>query len=208
MVLHELIEKRYGGRPYGWPELEVVLHISRLAVLKEIHLTVNGAQLPLDQAYEHLTASNKQRKVVVSWRESAEDSLILEALDLGKTLFGEQGPRAEDASFSFLLERLQRWNQDLSQWEPLAKTGKYPGLTEIQNGQRTLRQFVEETDSIRFLKRFVQNRDELIELTEELHELEGFYGHQKQHNVIQCLFYFYQKTLLQQSYLIYLNCLY
>ena len=92
IVLHELINNRYGGRPYGWPELEVVLLVARLAVLKEINLVVNAAPLPLDQAYDHLTASNKQRKVIITQRESAGGDLIKKAQALGKELFAQQGP--------------------------------------------------------------------------------------------------------------------
>ena len=37
VVLHEMIDKRYGQRPYGWPDLEVVLLVARLAVPQPDH---------------------------------------------------------------------------------------------------------------------------------------------------------------------------
>jgi hypothetical protein len=179
VVLHELIDKHYGRRPYGWPDLEVVLLVARLAVLKEINLMVNAAVLPLDQAYDHLTSSNKQRKVIITQRESAAGDLIRDAQALGNKLFAEQGPGDEEALFIFLKERLTSWNSDLSSYEPLAKTGNYPGLDEIQNGVTPLRKFVEEPDSLRFLKRFVENKDELQDVAEDFQELKGFYTNQK-----------------------------
>ena len=179
VVLHELIEKRYGGRPYGWPELEVVLLVARLAVLKEINLTVNAAPLALDQAYEHLTSSNKQRKVIISQRESAAGDLIKKSQELGKELFAEQGASGEEPLFVLLKERLTTWNGELSGYEPLAKTGNYPGLTEIESCLVSLRKFVEESDSLRFLKRFVENKNELLEVAEDFQELKGFYSDQK-----------------------------
>ena len=99
IVLYDLINNRYGGRPYGWPELEVVLLVARLAVLKEINLVVNAAPLRLDQAYDHLTASSKQRKVIITQRESADSDLIKNAQALGKDLFAQQGPEREEALF-------------------------------------------------------------------------------------------------------------
>ncbi|MEZ4281614.1 MAG: hypothetical protein R3F21_18565 [Myxococcota bacterium] len=42
--------------------------------------------------------------------------------------------------------------QGPSSYEPLAKTGNYPGLSEIQNCLTSLRKFVEESDSLRFLE--------------------------------------------------------
>ena len=179
IVLNELIDKRYGGRPYGWPELEVVLLVARLAVLKEINLVVNAAPLPLDQAYDHLTSTARQRKVIISQREAAGGDLIKKAQGLGKDLFAQQGPAAEDALFTFLKGQILGWNNELGQHEPLAKTGNYPGLGEIQEGLETLRKFVEETDSLRFLRRFIEHRNELLDLSDELRDLEDFYTNQK-----------------------------
>ena len=179
IVLHELIEKRYGGRPYGWPELEVVLLVARLAVLKEINLVVDAAPLPLDRAYDHLTSTNKQRKVLIIQREAPPANLINDARTLGKDLFADQGPGTEEALYSFLKEKLLEWRSDLTVWEPLAKTGKYPGLTEIQEILSFLPKLVNESDSLRFLKRFVENKDDLIDLSEDLHELKDFYTNQR-----------------------------
>lgn len=61
IVLYDLINERYGKRPYGWPELEVVLLIARLTVLKEISLIVDVAPLPLEKAYDYLTSSRIPR---------------------------------------------------------------------------------------------------------------------------------------------------
>ena len=179
IVLREMIEKRYGDRPYGWPELEVVLLVARLAVLKEISLVVNAAPLALDQAYDHLTASNKQRKVIITQRESAAGDLIKKAQALGKDLFAQQGDSGEEALFLFLQEKLTSWKNDLASYEPLAKTGNYPGLSEIENCLTALRKFVEESESLPFLKRFVENKNELLDLADDFQELQGFYANQK-----------------------------
>ena len=98
---------------------------------------------------------------------------------LGKDLFAQQGPAAEDALFTFLKGQILGWNNELGQHEPLAKTGNYPGLGEIQEGLETLRKFVEETDSLRFLRRFIEHRNELLDLSDELRDLEDFYTNQK-----------------------------
>ena len=179
IVLSDLINSRYGERPYGWPELEVVLLVARLAALKEINLVVNAAPLRLDQAYDHLTTSSKQRQVIITQRASASSDLIKQAQALGKELFAQQGPGGEQALFTLLKEKLSGWNSDLAGYEPLAKTGAYPGLREIQDGLAALRKFTEESDSVRFLKRFVENAGELRDLADDLHDLQGFYTNQR-----------------------------
>jgi hypothetical protein len=159
--------------------LEVVLLVARLAVLKEINLVVNAAPLRLNQAYDYLTASNKQRTVIITQRETAGSELIKNAQALGKELFAQQGPGAEEALYAFLKGKLEAWQSALAGYEPLAKTGSYPGLSEIQNGLSSLRKFVEESDSVRFLKRFVENRNELLDLAEDVNDLKGFYTNQR-----------------------------
>jgi len=179
IVLRELIEKRYGSRPYGWPELEVVLLVARLAVLKEVNLLVNAAPLALDKAYDHLTSTNKQRKVVITQRESAGTDLIKKAQAIGKELFVQGGPNAEEGLSAFLRDHLVGWNADLGSYLPLANTGNYPGRQEIEDGLTVLRRFVDENDSLRFLKRFVDNKSELLDLADDYHDLKGFYTNQK-----------------------------
>jgi hypothetical protein len=179
IILRDLIDKPYGGRPYGWPELELVLLVARLAVLKEITLQVDKAPLSMDQAYEHLISSTRQRKVIITQRKSAGGELIKQAQALGKELFAHQGPNEEEGLFQFLQQRLQSWKEALASYLPLAETGNYPGLQEIDEGLAALRKFVEESDSLRFLNRFIENANDLHDLAEDMHELRDFYTTQK-----------------------------
>ena len=179
IVLYDLIDKRYGGRPYGWPELEVVLLVARLAVSREITLVLNGAALPTERAYDHLVSSSKQRKVTVIQREAADSELLKTARALGKDLFAQSGPTDEEGLFTFLSKQLTGWDSSLASYLPLAKTGNYPGLTEIEDCRASLRKFVEESDSLRLIRRFVENKNELLDLAEDVGDLQGFYSNQK-----------------------------
>jgi DNA repair exonuclease SbcCD ATPase subunit len=147
---------------------------------KEIHLLViNKAPIPLDQAYDYLTSSSKQRKVIITLRESAAGELIKKAQALGHELFAKKGGTTEDALFTFLRQRLAEWDASLSSFAPLARTGKYPGGEQIEACQGLLRRFVEERDSLAFLKRFVENKQELLDLADDFQELDEFYKSQK-----------------------------
>ncbi len=179
IVLHELVEKRYGQRPYGWPVGEVLLLVARLAVLKELSLVVNAAPLPLAQAYEHLVSPARQRRVVLVERQVAGKALIAVCQQVGKDLFGQLGPASEDALFEFLQERLASWQGELSGFQSLAETGDYPGREEIVQALQLLRPLVGESDSLRFLKRVQASRDELRDLGDDHQDLVGFYTHQR-----------------------------
>ena len=179
VVLHDLIEKRYGERPYGWPQLEVVLLVARLAAMKEIDLIVDSAVLPLEKAYDYITSTNKQRKVWLRQRESADHKLLKDAKDLGYQLFTKQGPTDEVGLFEFLKGHLRALHQELTKNETTAAEG-YPGLDDIRGFLKLLDKFVKESESLPFLKRFVAAKDDLLDLAEDSAEIREFYKHQKQ----------------------------
>jgi len=179
IVLHEMVEKRYGQQPYGWLELEVLLLVARLAVSKEISLVVDSHALPMEQAYDYFTSTNKQRKVVITQRQVADSDVIKEAQKLGKELFGKQGPATEDSLFTFLKGHVSDWASSLSGFLPLAQTGDYPGLDEIESSLQVLTKFTKEPDSLKFLKRLVENRTELLEVSDHFGDLHGFYTNQR-----------------------------
>ena len=51
----------------------------------------------------------------------------------------------------------------------------YPGGEEIRDCRQTLRPLVGEKNSLRFLKRFVENKDELQDLEEDYQDLNNFW---------------------------------
>ena len=96
VVLHDMLEKRYALRPYGWPDEEVLLLLARLFVLSEITLMMDSTLLPIDKVYEAIITPAKRRKIVVRKRETSDPKAIQNARSLGKDLFAEMGPDGED----------------------------------------------------------------------------------------------------------------
>src|SRR5206468_10966151 len=79
VVLHDMLEKRYSLRPYGWPDDEVLLLVARLLVLGEISLMMDSTLLPIDKVYEAITTPAKRRKIVLRKREIADPKAIQNA---------------------------------------------------------------------------------------------------------------------------------
>ena len=93
----------------------------------------------------------KQRKVILSKRDAPDADLLKKARDLGKKLFrGESGPESEDGLFTFLGDRLRKWQRDLEGFAALARTGKYPGKDDIDHALATLKGHVDERNSTRW----------------------------------------------------------
>src|SRR5207249_1109521 len=134
VVLHDMLEKRYSLRPYGWPDEEVLLLLARLIVLSEISLMMDSTSLPIDKVYEAITAPAKRRKIVIRKRETSDPKAIQTARSLGKDLFAEMGPDGEDGLMTFLQGKLRAWQLALQGYKQLAGTGSYPGEDEVTPG--------------------------------------------------------------------------
>lgn len=179
IVLHEMIESRYGIRPYGWPDWEVVLLVARLVVLGEVQVVMNGAVVPTEKVYGEISAPAKWRKIVLVQRRNVDTKLLQTTRALGKDVFSEMGPESEEGLFTFLSGKLKHWETDLQGYRPLAETGSYPGQEEITDGLRTIAKITGEDDSFKFIERFNALKAELLELADDYHDLKNFYDHQK-----------------------------
>ncbi|WP_316231133.1 BREX system P-loop protein BrxC [Bradyrhizobium sp. SZCCHNR1051] len=179
VVLHDMLEKRYSLRPYGWPEDEVLLLLARLVVLGEVTLMMDGSLLAIDKVYEAITTPAKRRKIVLRKRETADPKSIHDARSLGKELFAEMGPDGEDALFGFLQTRLKGWQVALSGFRQLADTGSYPGSAEIGESLALLGPLIADSESRKFVERFNGLKADLVDVGDNFHELEHFYNHQK-----------------------------
>lgn len=179
IVLHDMIEKRYAIRPYGWPNLEVVLLLARLLVLGEINLILDATAIPVEKAYDPLTTPNKWRRITITKRHLADPHLLQQARTLGKDLFSTMGPDGEDPLFQFLTLKLKEWESALESYRPLAETGKYPGKEEIANGLALIKRVLADQESFPFLERFITLKQDLLKLADELRDLNQFYTHQK-----------------------------
>jgi hypothetical protein len=179
IILHDLIEKRYALRPYGWPDLEVILLLARLLVVGEINLMMDGGLIPLDKAYEAMTPSNRRRRITIIQRKISNPKALQNARNLGKDVFSEMGPDGEDALCAFLRTKLDGWRTQLVGYKTLADTGNYPGQDEINDGLAIINSLLVSDESYKFIERFNERKDDLLNLSDNYCDLEHFYEHQK-----------------------------
>jgi hypothetical protein len=179
VVMHDMINDRFANRPYGWPEMEVVLLLTRLFVAGEIQFLMGGAAIPRDRIYECITTSSKWRNITVLQRVTANPEDVRTARELGRDLFAEMGPDAEDGLYMFLRGKLEGWLTDLTGYKALADTGNYPGKADIDAGLGIIRSLLPVQESNLFLQRFNAAKSDLGEMAENYHDLRNFYGPQK-----------------------------
>jgi len=179
IVVHDMIEKRYAVRPYGWPDVEVLLLLARLLVLGDISLMMDGALLPLEKVYETLTSPSKRRKIIVIQRQTSDPKALQQARALGRELFHEMGPDGEDSLYTFLHNNLQSWQSALSSYQLLAETGNYPGKDEITAGLALVKKLLAYDSSYTFIEQCNSQKHNLLDLADNFHDLEQFYEYQK-----------------------------
>lgn len=178
IVLFDMLEK-YGKRPYGWPDDEVLILLSSLLVLGEIQLMMNGAPITIDKVFENITAPRKQRTITVVRRKMTDPKVLQQCRNLGKDVFSEMGPDSEDGLFEFLRNRCRDWQSSLTNYKSLAETGAYPGEREIIEGLSLIKALLAADEPSKFIDRFLENKGPLLDLSEEFHDIDNFYRHQR-----------------------------
>jgi len=179
IVLYDVIMKRYTVRPFGWPDLEVLLLVARLLAVGEISLRIEGGILPPDKVYENIKTPAKWRKITIHKRKAPDPKALQNARQLGQDIFSKMGPDNEDALFDFLQERLKAWETALSSFKPLADTGNYPGKVKIKEALAVIKPLLASDESFKFIDRFNQSKNDLLDLSEGFHNLEQFYQSQR-----------------------------
>jgi len=177
VVLDELVE-RFKRRPYGWPEWETVLLVARLAVAGEISLIMDEPLEPR-QAIEPLSKTMRWKLVKIEKMRRADAHTIAQARLLGRDMFQRLGSEDGKGLFDFLREDLQVWRDELNRFYPLANTGRYPGKKDIEQALALLDRILSFREPATFLERLLDEKQALLEMADDIHDLSDFYNHQR-----------------------------
>ncbi|BAE50847.1 hypothetical protein amb2043 [Paramagnetospirillum magneticum AMB-1] len=157
----------------------MVLLVARLVVAGELSMSMDGALLTRDKIFEQVKTPNKWRSIIVIKRQTVDAALLQQSRNLGKSVFSKMGPDGEDALYGFLREQCEKWQANLSGYLKLAETGKYPGKDAIDAGLKLLKLILAEKDSYGFIQKFVTLKAEFQNLSDDVSDLDTFYGTQQ-----------------------------
>ncbi len=179
VILEDMVETRFGRRPYGWPEWEVVLLVARLVRKGDISLVMDGASLATDKIYEAVITPSKWKRITLIKRQSVDTGQLHTMRHLAKDVFGQIAPDGEDRLDAFLREKLGGWHTHLTQYKTLADTGDYPGGQEIANALGVIAKLLAEKESFGLIGKCLERKADLLDLSDSVHELENFYDTQR-----------------------------
>lgn len=180
VVLYDLVEDRFGRRPYGWNDWETVLLVVRLVMMGELSLVSDGDNtLTPDAIYSAIDGPNKWRRITVVKRQTVDRGSLQKARGIAKDVFEAIAPDGEDALTGHVRGQLGGWQSDLSGWKPLAETGNYPGSAAIADALGVIAKALNIQDSYKFLNHFIELEDDFIDLADSVAELRNFYESQR-----------------------------
>jgi hypothetical protein len=166
IVLKELVAK-FEGKPWGWPQWEIVLILCRLLVLGEITLVADIGNVAPNKAWEYLSKTQQWGKVQIHRRKVVEAADIQKARKIGNDVFGKMGPEKESDLDKFLRDFLKQWQSDLRSYAGLADSGRYPGMAAIDAALKTIAAQLLPSDTFAFIEEFIRSESKLLDLKDE-----------------------------------------
>ena len=179
IVLHDMIDQHFGRRPFGWPDMEILLLVGKLIKQGEISLSMDGGLLAIDRIYELVRTPSKWRRITIIKRQTVDPTTIRKVFRLAKEVFGKIAPISEELLDRFIQESLNQWQSGLHEWGVLARTGNYPGEAEISAAQKEVAKLVEVTDSYSRINLFLAMEKDLLDISDTIQELSHFHQAQK-----------------------------
>lgn len=179
IVMYDVCYSRFSDRPYGWPELETALLLVRLYAAGEILFMRGGDAIKHDDLSAALSETKNWRKIPIIQKEIAKIEDVKKARELGKEVFHEMGPETEDGLYVFLRKKLEHQQSCLCRYAELAEDGRYPGKETIIDSLATIKSLLIVDESKKFLERFNENKENLLQLSDDFHDLEHFFESQK-----------------------------
>lgn len=171
--------KTFARRPYGWPEYETFLILSKLVVAGEISFMSDGDIMPRNKIADIVSTPRKWSAVKIMPRKRLDGGILARVRKTANDIFGQQAPDKEEALFHFLDKKLAEWDDILRNYIILSSTGRYPGHTEIEASLSLIKKLRHDKDSFLFLQRFLEEQENLKTLEENFHELKHFYDSQR-----------------------------
>ena len=167
--LSDLVQ-RYRRRPYGWPDLEIVLLVARLAGVRALAVRVDGhAALP-PEAAEAFTNAALWNHVTIVRTPPGVSNDMLRAAELGSSLFGMQLTYDSAASLaSALRTQLDGWRGELA--EMVAMPAGFAGAHDAKEALAELKRLMILREGPEFLAGFIEQHELLEGVGADLAEL-------------------------------------
>lgn len=178
------LQRRYQAIPYGWKEIDIAALVARLIVAQRIEIRYGGAVIGKDDKNltRYLRIRSEIDKASVSRRIAPSEADMKSTVQLLRDWLGQMNiPEDEDGLISFvqniLNTKLQHYNDLLMEYSP----GGYPQKNVVQSARDLMANILsQKNDNVALLKRLLSKREEILDITEEMEQIESFFKSQKE----------------------------
>ena len=180
VYLRDIVE-RFGRRPYGWPDNEILLLTARLGLAGKVSFSTQGADLTLKKAYEPFTSVRKRGEIRVNKIRQHGEHQIKKAAGLVKEIFTKTFTGSgEKELYELVRNELRVWNEELKIFRTKSQIGHFPGKAQIDDGLALVAGILEQSSSFALISRFLEDAEALEGFAESFEDLDDFYNSQFQ----------------------------
>lgn len=179
LVLKDVID-HFASRPYGWPDYETALILTRMYIMKEINFVAGQDTLTREQSSEYLTAGPRRWiAVTINTRQQVDKGSLQKARMICKSLTGEMGPDTDDEFQTFVVRYIKDRLRDMDRYRSkIEARPSYPGNDIIRAFYPVLDAVSKIEDSAEFILKMLSFDNELKDFAEDFEDLNNFYEHQ------------------------------
>ena len=177
ILLSDIVD-RFAKRPYGWPDTETLLIVSRLAAAGRISFQVSGGTLPVGDALEALQNSRRRREVSIIKKRQTDETVLKKARNLTQSFFSSMGPSSEKELFEFYTQHFNTWLSNLKSYKSKTDVGRFPGKNIIERSILSLERLLNNSESFDFFKQVVDKKDDYLDLEEDYRDIHDFFSNQ------------------------------
>lgn len=178
------LQRRYQSIPYGWKEIDIAALVARLIVAQKIEIRYGGTVIGKDDKnlVRYLRIRSEIDKASVSRRIAPSEGDMKSTVKLLRDWLGQMSiPEDEDGLISFvqniLNTKLQHYNDLLMEYSHAG----YPQKDVVQSARDLMANVLsQKNDNVALLKRMLAKREEILDITEEMEQIESFFKSQKE----------------------------
>ena len=174
------LQDRFGKRPYGWPEWEIILLSVRLVRAAKVQILGGGAaDIDNTTLADQLLKVQGWKSLLVRLRRKLPDATVRRARIIYQNLTGRlAGEKAEDV-VQVLRDLLKTWSTPLARYENLLSGGNYPGGNILSDCRELFTRLLGIRDDATFLENIVSSETGLEDARDGMDRLRDFFDNQR-----------------------------
>jgi len=175
VILDEFIQ--YVKELTEWSEFAILQNIFWLAQELKIHFRINKQSLDPNDI-KKILLENPDQSVGIILNKSVDDLVFQRTKRFCQEILGKDIFDNYDDQYKFsrlLAEEIRHWKSCLNRYTPYSKRPYFPGKEQIDRGLSLINKISAKLDSFSFINAFYNNRDQVVELVDDVKTLSEFY---------------------------------